>query len=675
MTYPTPVGRGRPVARRILMLTTALAATGAEPALAQSANTPQAYATAPADHLLVTPNGVDLRSGRYDYKATDLSIGGDGSAGLQLTRLPRGGIWGHVEPFGNFTHNFDMMIAEKLVHIEGGTYNHKSGSDYRMIVRLGDKVDTFDGYGYIGPYFQQISKGGRAVLTYTGSAASGSVAYSYQAPDGTVIRFRQLGNGECSSNLRCAYASELTYPDGTKLSFEYDSPNSGVKNMTRLRSVTSSRGYALLLEYGGGSWHTVAKACVLNLSRRTKPADNVCPSDPIATSSYTYIGSNEPLLVTSTDATGAQASYQYGFDDGLRTIGFIKPGEQKPWLTNSYSVSNGEENNWSQEGTKEIVVRQALADGRSYSIRLNNAASQTEHSIYQLAGGTITDGQGHMIEAEYGYPKLPKSMIPGYSPEVPDELSPTGPSTWTRYQITPGPISIKDQLGRTTTFEYCDPLIQEQLPAYEQNRCAVTPLRAYTDPEGLRTEVVQDGCGNFVRVTRVPKEGSNLPAITTFATYECLQPKYANKPVAVTDWRGNETKYGYSPDHGGMLYEMQPAPVAGAARPLKTYTYAQRHAYVRNAAGALAPASPIWTPETETQCQTVAGSSDPVCDPKAPRTVTTYEYGPAGTADSLLVRGVAVTADGQSRRTCFGYDAVGNKISETKPRAGLATCS
>jgi hypothetical protein len=40
-----------------------------------------------------------------------------------------------------------------------------------------------------------------------------------------------------------------------------------------------------------------------------------------------------------------------------------------------------------------------------------------------------------------------------------------------------------------------------------------------------------------------------------------------------------------------------------------------------------------------------------------------------------MLRGVAVTADGQTLRTCYGYDRDGNKISETKPRAGLAVCS
>lgn len=42
--------------------------------------------------------------------------------------------------------------------------------------------------------------------------------------------------------------------------------------------------------------------------------------------------------------------------------------------------------------------------------------------------------------------------------------------------------------------------------------------------------------------------------------------------------------------------------------------------------------------------------------------------------NNLILRGTVVDAGGLSLRTCTSYDALGNKISETKPRAGLASC-
>ncbi len=56
--------------------------------------------------------------------------------------------------------------------------------------------------------------------------------------------------------------------------------------------------------------------------------------------------------------------------------------------------------------------------------------------------------------------------------------------------------------------------------------------------------------------------------------------------------------------------------------------------------------------------------------------VTTYDYGPESGSNILLPRGQAVTADGQTLRTCYAYDGRGRKISETSPNgtAGLAAC-
>ena len=51
-----------------------------------------------------------------------------------------------------------------------------------------------------------------------------------------------------------------------------------------------------------------------------------------------------------------------------------------------------------------------------------------------------------------------------------------------------------------------------------------------------------------------------------------------------------------------------------------------------------------------------------------------YDYGPDSGPNLLLLRGKVVTADGISLRTCYAYDPLGNKISETSPRAGLTVC-
>lgn len=200
----------------------------------------------------------------------------------------------------------------------------------------------------------------------------------------------------------------------------------------------------------------------------------------------------------------------------------------------------------------------------------------------------------------------------------------------------------------------------------------------YTDPEQGGISLGRDNRNNITVAERVPKFGSGLSPVTIYsAVYptHCENPRTCNKPTSETDARGAITNYTYDPAHGGLLTKMEPAPTAGSARPLTVRTYIQKYAHVKNAGGALVPeTTPIWLPATETICQTTAGSSTPVCDSGAQQATTAYEYGADGTADSLLLRGVAVTAGGVTLRTCYSYDSLGRKISETQPAANLATC-
>src|SRR5204863_7187344 len=128
------------------------------------------------------------------------------------------------------------------------------------------------------------------------------------------------------------YVSQLTDPDGTVLSFDYDQTNG--TNTTRLRSVTSSRGYALLLEYSG---QFVTKACVLNLTLQTKPSNNVCPvpgTQAAATYSYTTFGGRSRLASVS-DPSSAVWGFGYSGTASSFAMSFIRPNETSPWLINT----------------------------------------------------------------------------------------------------------------------------------------------------------------------------------------------------------------------------------------------------------------------------------------------------------------------------------------------------
>ena len=60
----------------------------------------------------------------------------------------------------------------------------------------------------------------------------------------------------------------------------------------------------------------------------------------------------------------------------------------------------------------------------------------------------------------------------------------------------------------------------------------------------------------------------------TTATFDTAHPRSANKPLTMTDARGNVTTYTYAPEHGGVLTETQPA-VNGVSAQTR-YTYVRR---------------------------------------------------------------------------------------------------
>jgi hypothetical protein len=209
-------------------------------------------------------------------------------------------------------------------------------------------------------------------------------------------------------------------------------------------------------------------------------------------------------------------------------------------------------------------------------------------------------------------------------------------------------------------------------------------IEKVTDPEGSTVQYAWDARGNVTQIIRTPKPGSPLSAITQSAGYDatCTVQVKCNKPNWVRDGRGNQTDYTYDPVHGGVLTETLPADDHGV-RPQTRYAYSQRYAWVKNSSGSyVQSASPIWVVDTESSCRksqsnavATANMAAVGCTTATDEVVKTYEYGLNAGPNNLFLKGFSVTADGTTRRTCIGYDRLGNRISETKPNAALASCS
>lgn len=209
-------------------------------------------------------------------------------------------------------------------------------------------------------------------------------------------------------------------------------------------------------------------------------------------------------------------------------------------------------------------------------------------------------------------------------------------------------------------------------------RVRETESTKYGVPIAPKIFLERDFRGNITEQKIIPVGGTLADAIVTTQQFptDCTHYKTCNRPTRVVDPRGAATDFTYDNAHGGLLSAMGPPAEAGGARPLVLATWGQRYAWELSWDGSLVQSNdPVWVKLSETRCQTTAGADpSPVCDSNEPVSVTSYEYGADGTRESLFVKGVAVTADGETFRSCFTYDAMGRKLSETKPRANLASC-
>jgi len=592
-----------------------VAAAMAGSAVAQDVSPPKAYTT--------TPGGISVSDGNLVYSEVDLAMGP-----LTLERYHRGG---QRQPnygmFGrNFSSNFDIYIAnseifdsEKILTIHVG--NTATGQYYQ----------SNDFPSLTGPRNKDADKG---VLIWNGSK------YVYTDSSGTIYTFSStvLAAGAPFTG-QTRRVERIDFPDGRRQTFTYATVYSGI---SQPRLVEDSSGYAILFDYNANG--DVSAACIFKRSETYVSTASTCAGAQLKTT-YTYVsGTPRYLLASVVNVLGQTTSYT-NTQAGVTCI--TPPGYGSCKL----SQNGGPPYNWPNFGTTQV-----LADG----------------------GTWVVSGQDWEVVPR-GDDDAPASENGHVEVYVTDPDNQVTALTFTKSS----PFTISDPLGRSTTFTF-----EGGPPDYSASAMYFwggqlsfgTMLREAVYPEGDRYQADYNGPFRAVTAERhVPKPGSGLPTLSkTYGYGSCTSPgTYQNcaKPIWIQDPNGNRTNYTYA-SHGGILTAMAPAPVASGARPLKVTTWVQRYAWVKNSGGTLVQGSlPVWVKNTETMCQTVAGSSpSPVCDGAALQTVTGYEYGANGTGQSLMVKGVVVTADGTSLRTCYGYDPFDRKIFETQPNANLSSC-
>jgi hypothetical protein len=416
------------------------------------------------------------------------------------------------------------------------------------------------------------------------------------------------------------------------------------RTIYRLRFVTSSRGYGIQFLYQSDATPASNGVAGLWWAPRRVTAYN---------KAVTYC--NEALLQECTGVTSLPSA-TITYDSTAHTVTVRQPD--------------------ATDGVELTITQTNNIWGTLSSLRHTGVANSTVSFLYAMDSGgaayisRITDSDG-----QWNYTHFTYVDDSGHLPLM--SASSTNPAG--------GVVSVVGYGVFGTIQTFSDELNREY------NYSDGFPFRDWgrSEPEWNDTFVDRDLRNNIRSITRDPKPNSGLSPITVYqAAYpvDCTNPRTCNHPTSETDGNSNVSTYTYAPEHGGVLTETGPlAPTRqndgtmANVRPQKRYEYAQRYAWIANGSGGyMHGPTAIWLMTRERHCATTAASGSTCAGGAADEVVTDYDYGPDSGPNNLLLRGTAVTAyvSGApvTRRTCYGYDSAGNRISTTQPNANLGSC-
>jgi YD repeat-containing protein len=579
----------------------------------------------PPDVKLVDKVGVNLISGLAEFNQVPVSIGPTEAALSFRLRFD-----GQVENRGNWADGFYGGIFQSK-------YYWPSDPHYwwydEMTVRMFSRSETFRLQA--GVWVSGRQTGAKLIENGDGS-------FEYIGRDGV----RYITNPNIRAQRWCKWGppypcmaiTKVIFPSGKEISINYS--GSGTSGL--VRSVSQNNGYEL--RYSSLTDTVIEKVVAVN-----KSVDYCAPTATSCTYSRTWpqasliLTSNvvnwvgtEELVVT--DAAGLSTTYSQGVDiSGKRVISVKWPSSTSvenvslEYIDKGYCVVNGA-GHWDCN-----ILRKRLVS--SATIGLSKWTYSYDREVPQAPPYTDLDGLWNTVT-----------------------VGPTGFTASAQHNVKSGITRYVNTSDGNLSYDLVEP-----------NR-----VLSASDSEGRRYSFAYDSRGNVTEKRQVAESGSGLADAVHSAGYDttCTCPAKCNKPNWIKDARGNQTDFTYDCSHGGLLKETLPADPQGI-RPQSRYTYTQRYAWVKNSAGSFVKATaPIWMLASKSACIAgAAATSGSGCALGASdEVVTTYDYGPDSGPNNLLRRGQAVAAGGTTLRTCYGYDVLGNRISETTPNAGLTSC-
>ncbi len=521
-------------------------------------------------------NAVDLVSGTGDIYSPAISIGSPGAGGLSYAMVFRDGSWRHSFMGGIDTDGSNAVFV--WLGGSGETFS-KSGSTYTNI------------------------NGSGTTLTYNTTTG----IYTYTLRDGTLVEYNEDYIGTLTSvsyGSDVALIDEITYPNGDQTYYDWmntfyeqcppgeEDPNLGgglggglgdpgcfqVGLFWRLDSVRTNRGYQIHIEYErddmtiGPDYLSFMTPVKVTGVNNT---EHVCSIGAPCTPSGDW-----PTL-EMTNVTSFSTAATFTEADGADTIFNLDADRRITSIQTPESTSANITYGYVSSGTYEGSVSSISSGGLT-----------TSYS-YAQSGGILTTTVTH----------------------------PGGQTTKTEIVVSTGLVQASIDPGNNRTEFLYD---------------SSGRVERVTNPEDDYVTYAYDGRGNVTSMTRYPKPGSSLSALTVSAVFpvSCSNPKTCNQPTSTTDAAGETTSYTYY-SHGGVNVITAPRPTAGADRPQIKHYYGTRTAYYLSGPYSTSVSAAPTSVTLPTQLRRCRVGELSTCLSTANEHRTLFTYGRTGVANNL----------------------------------------
>ncbi|MGP1282036.1 MAG: hypothetical protein ACTS1X_03580, partial [Parasphingopyxis sp.] len=446
--------------------------------------------------------------------------------------------------------------------------------------------------------------------TFNGSTLSGSsLGYGFmQGGNGVRVTYGLLGNDTLGTFGRfySFYGTEIAYPNGETLTFNYSQADSGGTTYTRPASIVSNLGYVMLLSYqsntapGTAQWSTLAQATIYSSSDTTTP---------LARHTYGTSG-------TITDLAGRQWSC---CSDAMDVAIFTSSVTMRlPGMSTDSFVAT------QASGATAPRVGQVVNDGVTWTY----TATESNPSTTGKCNGLSCDLTQVVLTGPNGYQRT-----------VNNDVDPNP-------RLATVTTSVVNGLNQTTNYSYD---LQRR-------------LIGITYPRGNGVEVDYDDFGNVVERRDHPTTGTDLIQRAEFPTPGAPPGPGGGACANVTCFLPTRTRdaAGYWTDytwyaHGGMEKMLEPAGANGQRRLTRRF---------------YATAGGITRLSSEQICGVPASTpiASATCPGNTTTQVTRYTYWANTMLPATMSR--TNGAGTPVATTSYSYDSHGNLLSENGPLGG-----